>query len=108
MPFRDEAIRTHDTDALLTSAGVPRRYRWLTNERGVSMRSRLDTTRGTIAFALVIKATPEGAVSNAKFLQSTVLLIVLFNCTALGVVFPWILQYIVSRRARAEQRGIAG
>ena len=59
--------------------------------------------RGTIAFALVIKATPQGAVSNAAFLQSTVLLIVLFNCTVLGMLFPLILQWVLGRNTKKRR-----
>ena len=39
----------------------------------------------------MIKATPEGAVGDAKRLQATVLILVLFNCSFMGVIFPPVL-----------------
>lgn len=64
--------------------------------------------RGTIAFALVVKATPAGAVENGKLLQSTVLFLVLINCTVIGVVFPAVLEVLKGGAGGPQGRQAGG
>ncbi|CAD7929821.1 unnamed protein product [Amoebophrya sp. A25] len=63
--------------------------------------------RGTIAFALVIKATPVETVKNAAIVQSTVLLIVLGNCCVIGILFPVLLRCLYREEGIGEEEDTA-